>query len=147
MLNPTPQKITHNPSATLSRPFNHTFTPGATHAPPFTPHTHAPPPSPSAVQSQSTQRHGPSAVAIVFGVVGGLFALAVVASIVRCVYKYKRTPGRDRIAALLDRHRLERELAEMEEAPPARRRSLLGPPPPPYQRPPDYGEEISREAG
>jgi len=96
--------------------------------------TSAPPPHPS---------HHQPPVAIAFEVIGGLALLSLILCCSRCVYKYKRMPERDRISAVVDRHRLERELEEMEEAQPYRRRtSLTRPPPPAYQNAPAY-EDVS----
>ncbi|KXN87972.1 hypothetical protein AN958_07982 [Leucoagaricus sp. SymC.cos] len=79
-------------------------------------------------------------IAIVFEVLGGLIGLAALTSCLRCCYIYNKTPKRDRIEAILDRHQLERELAELGRSPRALRRSptsdplpLYFPPPPTYE--------------
>lgn len=63
----------------------------------------------------------------------------------RCFYSYRKAPERDRIAALLNRHRLEREMEEMERDRVDRFRQMMEstsyqwrPPPPPYQQAPAY---------
>ena len=86
---------------------------------------------------------------ILFEVIGGIAGILIIFSLGRCIYKYKRTPRQDRVAALVDRHMLERELAEMEEAQTPRalvrgRRASLVRPPPPYQRAPDYDEVVAQ---
>ncbi|KAH8113438.1 hypothetical protein DFH11DRAFT_1602048 [Phellopilus nigrolimitatus] len=114
----------------------------------FHPHTHpAPTSSPTSSRtpdsdSASNPRGHQSITAIVFEVVGGILGLALLVGCGCCLHKYHRTPRQDRIAALVDRHMLERELAEMEEARQERRVSLVCPPPPPYQRAPDYEEAV-----
>ena len=107
----------------------------------------------------NSHSHGSSQsiAAILFETLGGLLGLCFVLGFGRCAYKYHRTPPRDRISALLDRHQLERELAELEaqEAMDDRRSSIVAPPPP-YERAPSYeqletvpnqGVEEMREAG
>ncbi|KAL0949274.1 hypothetical protein HGRIS_009351 [Hohenbuehelia grisea] len=78
-------------------------------------------------------------VAIVFEVIGALAGVALVLSIIRCIYSYRRTPNRDRIAALVERHRLQREMEELERNPRILRPPSFVEPPPPYlPRPPSY---------
>ena len=112
----------------------------------FTFHPHPVPSSSPSDSSTTRSSHHQSAAAILFEVIGGLTGLAFIIGCSRCVYKYKRTPRQDRIAAVVDRHLLERELAALEEAQEqmrqTRRNSLVRPPPPPYQRAPEYEEVI-----
>ncbi|TDL29235.1 hypothetical protein BD410DRAFT_892572 [Rickenella mellea] len=112
--------------------------PNPANAPPA--HTHHIPPSPT----PTSTRHGISPAGILFSAIGGVVGLAVVLALLRCLYKYKRTPHRDRIAALLDRHRLDRELREMEEERiTGHRPGVIVPPPPPYICAPNYDEAIA----
>ncbi|KAF9006513.1 hypothetical protein BDQ17DRAFT_287977 [Cyathus striatus] len=91
--------------------------------PPFHPHPH--------------HGHPQKPITIVFEVLGGAVGLAFLLGFLRCCYVYQRTPKRDRIAAVLSRHQLERELQELERNPTAlRRRSFILDPAPPYFPPP-----------
>jgi len=85
-------------------------------------------------------RHNESTAAIVFEVLGALAGLLLFLGLLRCLYSYNRTPHRDRIAAVLHRHQLQREMEELERNPPEPRRSLE-PPPPPYLAPPVYPDD------
>ncbi|KAF8913773.1 hypothetical protein CPB84DRAFT_1757496 [Gymnopilus junonius] len=98
-------------------------------------HTHRPPPPPPSHSQQSTQKP----ISIAFEVLGGLFASLIIIGLIRCCYNYKKTPGRDRIADILHRHNLQRELEELERNPAVLRRPSLREPAPPYfPRPPSY---------
>lgn len=83
---------------------------------------------------------GQKPISIVFEVLGGLAASALLIGFLRCFYNYKKTPGRDRIADILQRHHLQRELEELERNPGLLRRhpSLREPAPPYFPRPPSY---------
>jgi hypothetical protein len=89
---------------------------------------------------------------IVFGVIGGIALVLVLFSLGRCLHSWRRTPGRDRIRTMMDRHYLEAEMAVREredierrvlQAAPALRRPRRAPPPP-YQHAPAY-ESIVEE--
>lgn len=80
---------------------------------------------------------------IFFEVLGGVVGLAILISCIRCCYSYNRTPKRDRIAAVLQRHQLERELEELERNPFTLRRSPSNDPVPPYFPPPPTYEVIT----
>jgi hypothetical protein len=101
------------------------------------PHEH---PRPT-VSSSSFSRH-PPAVAVAFEVIGGLLGLLVLFGVIRCLVSYGRTPDHDRVAAFIDRHRIQREMEELEGQQYQsfmRRSSMNGPAPPPYlPRPPSY---------
>lgn len=88
---------------------------------------------------------------IVFGVLGGIAGFFALFALGRCLYSWRRTPGRDRIRATMERHYLEQEMQERERedierrvlaAVPFRRRSLP-PPPPPYQHAPAYEQAVT----
>ncbi|EIW61687.1 uncharacterized protein TRAVEDRAFT_27209 [Trametes versicolor FP-101664 SS1] len=108
---------------------------------------HFPPPTataPSRAPPVAPASSGQPPVAIAFEVLGGLVAVGLLAGIARCFIVWRRTPPRDRIAALMSRHQLEREMEEMERERMERLNQALEarrwrPPPPPYQPPPpDY---------
>ncbi|KAK0468422.1 uncharacterized protein EV420DRAFT_1504356 [Desarmillaria tabescens] len=76
-------------------------------------------------------------------ILGGIIAIAIVLSLIRCIISYRRTPKRDRIAAIIHRHQLHREMDDLEyRMSPfynGKRSSLKELPPPPYfPRPPAY---------
>ncbi|KAJ7167490.1 hypothetical protein C8R46DRAFT_1093166 [Mycena filopes] len=100
-------------------------------------------PGPTASHTRPHERppHHQSMAIIVFEVLGALAGVAFVLSVVRCFWSYNRTPARDRIAAVMHRHQLQREMEELERNPPERHQSLREPPPPPYIRPPSYDGE------
>jgi len=145
-------KLTHH----ITDPFHRSQNPAFTDPPTLPPAVATFPPDPSdpldpsadgstgqaSGNGSSGGSHHQSPVAIFFEVAGSIVGLAVLLMLGRCVYRYRRTPGRDRIAGILDRHRLERELAEIEEAAPGRRTSVVRNPPPPYQRAPEYMDVI-----
>ncbi|KLO15671.1 hypothetical protein SCHPADRAFT_995672 [Schizopora paradoxa] len=148
--NNKPQEANTNAAATKSHSHTtHSFPSQSTH---FSFHPHPIPtssvdsgtPFSTSPELQTSSHHGQPPAAIAFEVIGGLALLALILCCARCAYKYRRVPARDRVALILDRHRLERELEEMEEAQPYRRRtSLTRPPPPAYQNAPAYDEAIS----
>ncbi|KAI0375851.1 hypothetical protein BV20DRAFT_19295 [Pilatotrama ljubarskyi] len=137
----SPHSIVIPPTAHRSHPHpSWSPTPGA----PFT-HHFPPPPAPTSpphsapAQSQS----GQPPIAIAFEVLGGVIALGILVGLARCYIVWRRTPPRDRIAALVHRHQLEREMEEQERERIARLSRALEarrwrPPPPPYQPAPDY---------
>ncbi|PPQ63430.1 hypothetical protein CVT24_004940 [Panaeolus cyanescens] len=86
-------------------------------------------------------------IAIVFEVLAGLVGLAILITVLRCLYKYNRAPKRDRIAEVLSRHNLQRELEELERNPLALRRESLREPAPPYfPPPPAYTHQLPQPA-
>jgi len=101
--------------------------------PPATPTTSSPP--------QSSQTHHPietmAIVGIIFGAIAGL---VLVLSVARCWWSWRKTPSRDRIAALMHRYNLEREMEEAVVEP--LRARVRRPPPPPYRPPPPGYEHI-----
>jgi hypothetical protein len=102
----------------------------------------APTPSPTItpppdihLRPHSTQ----SPIAIVFEVLGGLAGFAFVLGFIRCLHSYRKTPNRDRVAAFVNRHRLEREMEELEQNNAFHHSYRFNPPPPPYfPKPPSY---------
>ncbi|KAH9850774.1 hypothetical protein C2E23DRAFT_299190 [Lenzites betulinus] len=111
---------------------------------------HFPPPNPTSPANAppvnrppAPSQSGQPPVAIAFEVLGGVVVLLVLAGLVRCFVVWRRTPPRDRIEALMSRHRLEREMEEMERERMERLNRALEarrwhPPPPPYQPAPEY---------
>ena len=85
------------------------------------------------------QQSGQKPIFVVFEVLGGLLASGLLLGLGRCCYQYKKAPKRDRIAEVLNRHNLQRELEELERNPQILRRpSLREPAPPYYPAPPSY---------
>ncbi|KAJ7639113.1 hypothetical protein FB45DRAFT_1023855 [Roridomyces roridus] len=131
------RKPVRRPTSTKKQPF-------ATNRPiSSTPRPHwVPPPQPPASATPFVGRHaqGPneSAAAIVFEVLGALAGILLFLGLMRCVYNYHRTPHRDRIAVIMHRHQLQREMDELARNPPERRRASMEPPPPAYIAPPVY---------
>lgn len=149
----TPSSPVEHTSVHLSS-HHHSRNPSHTPTHPWTPPIiYRPPPGSGnpthipEVQNQPGQHHhrlvrGQAAVAITFGVLGCLAIAIFTFGLLRCCYSYKKTPQRDRIAALLNRHRLQTEMEEI-----ARQGGRLSPsqipPPPPYvPKPPDYYPDI-----
>ncbi|KAF8897842.1 hypothetical protein BD779DRAFT_405121 [Infundibulicybe gibba] len=82
---------------------------------------------------------GHKPIAILFEVLGGIAGVVFLALTLRCVYVYKRTPHQDRIAAIVNRHRLQREMEELERNPrPLWRPRNWEPAPPYFPPPPEY---------
>jgi hypothetical protein len=71
-------------------------------------------------------------VVIMFSVLGGLMVLGLFVALGRCVAARKRGPKRDRIAEVMERHRLQQELAHLN------RNSFFSVPAPPEPAPPYY---------
>ncbi|PPQ77348.1 hypothetical protein CVT25_010930 [Psilocybe cyanescens] len=107
---------------------------------PFPGHSsHARPPPPESSPAPPRSGHKPILIAV--EVIGGLVIAGVLLSLIRCYYIYKKTPHRDRIADILQRHHLQRELDELERNPGILRRPSLREPAPPYfPRPPSYDD-------
>lgn len=80
---------------------------------------HTRPPHSSAHPSPQPQQSGQKPIFVVFEVLGGLVASGLLLGLLRCCYRYKKPPPRDRIAEVVDRHILERELVERERNEPA----------------------------
>jgi hypothetical protein len=80
----------------------------------------------------------------VLGVLAAILGLILLFNLLRCLNSYFRTPGYDRVAAILQRHGLHREMREQQHTwnPLGRRRQSNNtdfvPPPPPYIPPPSY---------
>ncbi|KAI0832618.1 hypothetical protein BC628DRAFT_1414897 [Trametes gibbosa] len=136
---PTAHRTHPHPSwsPTPGAPFTHRLPPPNPTSPTGPPH---PPPPP---RPPPPSRSGQPPVAIAFEVLGGIILLLVLVGIARCYIVWRRTPPRDRIAALMNRHRLEREMEEMERERMERLSRALEarrwhPPPPPYQPAPEY---------
>ncbi|OCH94334.1 hypothetical protein OBBRIDRAFT_165896 [Obba rivulosa] len=132
-----------------------TVSPG-TASVPFAPHhdpPNSPPPtatSPTVIGASSSHSHHQPAVAIVFEVLAGVVGLIVVLVLGRCCYSWQKTPRQDRIAALMNRHALDREMAELERARLQERLRVRQaervPPPPPYiPDPPAYDAIVQPE--
>ncbi|KAK7695370.1 hypothetical protein QCA50_000005 [Cerrena zonata] len=146
ILHPPSRNHSHSGSRTISftgsrtLPISHHFfTP--TQTGPFNPPNTARP-----LPDLSSPPHRQSVVAIVFECIAGLVGLLILIWLTRCIYKYKRTPRQDRIASLLARHHLEREMEQLEREQMmrrSRRTSLLRPPPPPYQHAPAYDDAVA----
>lgn len=93
------------------------------------------PSQPDAIGGRHHRGHNRARALVFFEVLGGLVTLIFILGFIRCLYSYKKTPARDRIAALLNRHSLHTEMEELGRR--ARRRdSMQRPPPPPYAPPP-----------
>ena len=138
ILHPPTRNHSHTGSRTRTWTGTRTFTHHFLTPTPTAPFTGPNPTRP--IQDQSGP-HRQSVVAIVFECIAGLVALLFLIWLTRCLYKYKRTPRQDRIANLLARHHLEREMEQLEREQMmrrSRRTSLLRPPPPPYQHAPAY---------
>ena len=89
--------------------------------------------------ASQSQHSGQKPILVVFEVLGGLLALGFLLCLGRCCYQYKKAPKRDRIAEVLHRHHLQREMEELERNPQILRRPSLGEPAPPYfPKPPSY---------
>ncbi|TFK55581.1 hypothetical protein OE88DRAFT_1651955 [Heliocybe sulcata] len=56
---------------------------------------------------------GPSAGVIVGAALGSLASIIVLASFARCLYTWRKQPDRDRIAEVVDRYQVQREMEEM----------------------------------
>ncbi|KAI0353028.1 hypothetical protein OH77DRAFT_653396 [Trametes cingulata] len=108
----TPHSIFIPPTAHHSRPHpSWSPSPGV----PFTHHfPPSPPPTPPPHHSSPPSQNGQPPIAIAFEVLGGIIALGILAGLARCYIVWRRTPPRDRIAALVHRHQLEREMEEQE---------------------------------
>ncbi|KAJ3511950.1 hypothetical protein NLJ89_g3804 [Agrocybe chaxingu] len=132
---PQPQ-IPNNPAlATRTRDITAAF-PDRTRGP-----GRGPPRDPNGFQGPRRHRGGQRPIIIAFEVLGGLAGAAILFFIGRCLYNYKKAPKRDRIAEILQRHHLEREMEELERNPLALRRTSIQEPAPPYfPRPPSYDE-------
>ncbi|KAH9899663.1 hypothetical protein C8Q73DRAFT_787527 [Cubamyces lactineus] len=125
------------------------YTPG--HPIPITHHWQPSPPPTNIPHANSSSDKAQPPVAIAFEVLGGIIALLVVAGLARCYISYLRAPRRDRIASVVDRHQLEREMAERQQEELEGLRRVLEarrwhPPPPPYQRAPDYEEVVRSDS-
>lgn len=95
---------------------------------------------PDPVSSSHTEKHrstGQKPIAIFFEVLCGLVLFGLMIALLRCFCSYRRTPTQDRIAAVVNRHHLEREMRDIERSINVRRHSSLREPaPPPYFPPP-----------
>ncbi|KAJ7284519.1 hypothetical protein C8J57DRAFT_1288723 [Mycena rebaudengoi] len=92
---------------------------------------------------QNARKRFPVVAAIVLEVVAAILGLILLLSFLRCLNSYFRTPGYDRVAAILQRHGLHREMREQQHTwnPLGRRRQSNNTdfvPPPPYLSPPSY---------
>ncbi|PSR93768.1 hypothetical protein PHLCEN_2v4663 [Hermanssonia centrifuga] len=141
-----PLSQTHTHSSNDSRP-SHSLTvhPGApfTHPIPHPPSPTSPDHPPDNENPPQTHRSGQPIVAIVFEALAGVVGLFILYGLSRCLWSWKHTPERDRVASLLSRHYLEREMEEREREQMEQRmlRAVprpLPPPPPPYQHAPSY---------
>lgn len=89
-------------------------------------------------QSQSIRQ---TPIIIFFEVLCGIFLLIVCMGMFRFCRSYRKTPTRDRVSAIISRHRLQMELDELRRRPPMRRFNSIQEPAPPYMpRPPSYIE-------
>ncbi|RDB20130.1 hypothetical protein Hypma_012760 [Hypsizygus marmoreus] len=82
--------------------------------------------------------HGQTPIVIFFEVLCGVLAVALFFGALRFCRSYRKTPRRDRILNVINRHRLQLELEELQRRPPTRRFSLQEPAPPYLPRPPSY---------
>lgn len=144
------RSVPHIPSFSSSRPLHsssrttiHTRQTSAVHSfrttqPSIPIHTGEP------LQVVHPHRSSPTSIAIIFEVLAGIIAFGVIVSLTRCFYVYKKTPKRDRIAEVLNRHHLQRELAQLEgNSIIIRRPSLREPAPPYFPRPPSYDAALT----
>lgn len=102
------------------------------------------PPHPSSTSSSlghpypaSTSIKPIAIVGIVFGV---LVSVTFMFGFARCWWNWRRTPSQDRIATLLHRYHLQREMEEAAVEP--IRARVERPPPPPYRPPPPGYENV-----
>lgn len=95
--------------------------------------------------SPSSRHSGQEPIVVVFEVLGGVLALGFLLCLGRCCYQYRKAPKRDRIAEVLNRHHLQRELEELGRNPEIlrRRHSLCEPAPPYCPAPPSYEDTSS----
>ncbi|TCD69236.1 hypothetical protein EIP91_008339 [Steccherinum ochraceum] len=114
---------------------------------PFPPFHNGPPgpqpPRPPQAGPASRSHRRITTVGLVFACLGGIAATLILFAMARCFYIWRRTPSRDRIAGLLQRHHLDREMEEREREDLTRRMREQAaprwkPPPPPYQNAPAY---------
>ncbi|KAI0082350.1 hypothetical protein K474DRAFT_500607 [Panus rudis PR-1116 ss-1] len=134
-----PPTRTHTHATSFHPVHNRTLSFPLTHHRPAP--TFRPTADPPANTDSQPRSHRQSTVAIVFETFAGIIGLIFFILFMRCIYRWKTAPPRDRIAALLSRHQLEREMEELEReqiARRARRGSIIRPPPPPYQHAPAY---------
>ncbi|OSD04648.1 hypothetical protein PYCCODRAFT_1424028 [Trametes coccinea BRFM310] len=145
----SPHSILIPPTAHHSRPHT-SFSPSPGH--PITHHFPPnPPPTAAPISTPAPAAKSQPPIAIAFEVLGGIIALLVLLGLARCFIVWRRTPARDRIAALVDRHQLEREMEEQERERMERLSRALEarrwrPPPPPYQPAPEYEEVVRSES-
>lgn len=87
-------------------------------------------------------RTGQTPILIFFEVLSGLAGLVLCLGLLRCCNSYRRTPPRDRISDIVQRHQLQVEIEELRRRPPRPVMAfLLQEPAPPYlPRPPSYME-------
>jgi hypothetical protein len=132
-----PKTTSH--SVATHRP--HVSTPLLHHPrPPFNP-SPASTPSPSPIHHYPLTHHHKTIVIIALAL-AGLIVLGVLMCIARCMWSWHKTPRRDRIAGLMNRYNLEREMEEAAVEP--RRARVRKPPPPPYfPPPPEYAHMMS----
>ena len=112
-----------------------------THGPHISSHTspfsfsHHPQPTSTTPSSSTQHSHHRIRTMTILGIVfGGLAGFVLVLSVARCWWSWRKTPSRDRIASLMHRYNLEREM-EQATVEPLRAR-VRRPPPPPYRHPP-----------
>ncbi|KDQ64373.1 hypothetical protein JAAARDRAFT_224003 [Jaapia argillacea MUCL 33604] len=121
----------------------------ATHHPAPLRSFHPYPSNPTSNPHPPFQRGNRQSPGAIFGeVVGGLAGVILVLSVVRCIFSWRRTPARDRIAARISRHHLDREMAEAAAQDRLTRLHFEAPshpPPPPYNhiRLPDYDTAVA----
>jgi len=119
-----PEHPTHASMHTIEIHPTHTFPAGTIIPAPL--HTRPPHPPPRPPPPPPPQQSGQKPIFVVFEVLGGLVASALLLGLLRCCYQYNKAPRRDRIPEFLSRHRLEQEMNERERGLNARERGLNG---------------------
>jgi hypothetical protein len=110
-----------------------------------TPSFHLPTESPRRSRPTKQERQAQQSITIALVVLASLVATSFLVFLLRCAFRIKHVPKRDRVAEIIARHNLQSELAELERNPAVLRRPSLREPAPPYMpRPPSYVDTISR---
>lgn len=109
--------------------------------------THVPAPAHTRHPDDKSRHRRQTPIIIFFEVLCGVVAVALFLGILRFCCSYRKTPAHDRVTGVINRHRLQMELDELQRRPPVRRRFSVQDPAPPYvPRPPSY-VEVSASRG
>ncbi|GLB34030.1 hypothetical protein LshimejAT787_0109140 [Lyophyllum shimeji] len=137
---PIPPHV-HRPSIFIPKPPTATLQDFSTELAPFGTETRVP--RPTRTRGPDFGNHSPShqsPIVIFFEALCGLVGVFIFLVLLRFCYSYRKTPEQDRVSAFIDRHRLQREMEELQRRPPIRRFSIQEPAPPYMPRPPSYAE-------